>query len=118
MEALVPESSSMYHLIDALEKDDREVHRDENKDDYDAGPAAEVPRFRLWYKLREHDQMVGANDDQDFVDELERASHATHKRLEVADVDHDKAALEDHRLHLEVVTIDPVYQHQSVKNTP
>ena len=94
--ALVLESTFIQDRRDALVNDHREVDCDESKDDNDAGPATEVPRLRIMHKLREHDQVVSANDDQDFVDKLKSIRHAQNKRLEVADVDHDKTALEDH----------------------
>ena len=95
LEALVLESAFIHDRRDALVEDHREVYSDKDKDDNDAGPAAKVPRLSIIYKLCEHDQMVGTDDDQDFVDELKCARHPRHKRLEVADVDHNKAAHED-----------------------
>ena len=76
-------------------EDHRKVDGDQDKDDNYAGPASNVPRLSIIYQLCEHDQMIGTDDDQDFVDELKCARHPRHKRLEVADVDHNKAALED-----------------------
>ena len=70
LKAFVLESAFVHDRRDALVENDREVHRNEDKDDNDAGPAAEVPCLRVMQKLGEHDQVVGANDDQDFVDEL------------------------------------------------
>lgn len=97
--------------FDCLGHDHEQVNGKCDEDKKDEVPAAEIAHFSIWHEGGEHDETVAAHQRHRLIEQVHVVGEGSLEGLEVARVQHEDAALEDHKLNLKVAPIDPENHH-------
>ena len=97
----------MGESLDRVDHDDRNVECDENRDEADAWPTAQVASLSIYNQTRKDDQEVAAEDDERIVDQFHFVGQWQDEGSHVPRVDHHERAFEDDGLDLKVAPLGP-----------